>query len=193
MEHPEHCESAILRHMAVKGAANGGGSAKKGRRGRLGANALAGAGSALVTPAPTLPSTGDLRVAIFGSVEPGQVRALIERRAILTKSAVNVFRRSLGLSIEQISKAIDASPRTIERQVRTSATLAVAAGDRAYRLARIADLAAEMLGDVDAARRWIQTPSRYLGGETPLAMIRTEVGTQIVEQSLHAIAYGGVG
>lgn len=179
--------------MAVKDAANGGGSAKTGHGGSLGADAHAGAGSPLVIPAPALPSTSDLRVAIFGSVQPGQVRALIARRAIPTKSVVNVFRRSLGLTIEQISKAIDASPRTIERQVRTSATLAVAAGDRAYRLARIADLAAEMLGDADAARRWMQTPSRYLGGETPLAMIGTEVGTQIVEQSLHAIAYGGVG
>lgn len=61
------------RHMAVKDAANGGGSAKKGRRGRLGAGALAGT-SPLTIPAPALASAGDLRVAIFGSVEPGQVR-----------------------------------------------------------------------------------------------------------------------
>lgn len=109
------------------------------------------------------------------------------------KKAFNVLRRSLELSIDELSRAIDASPRTIERRVKNGAMLDVSEGDRAYRLARVADLAAEMLGDTSVARRWLRTPSRYMGGETPLAMLATEVGTQIVEQSLYAIGYGGIG
>ncbi len=77
--------------------------------------------------------------------------------------------------------------------MKSGAKLDLSQGDRVYRLARIADLAAEMLGDVSIARQWLRTPSRYLSGETPLAMLSTEVGTQIVEQSLYAIGYGGLG
>lgn len=134
-----------------------------------------------------------LRDALFGSTDADAVRRLIEQRKVPAKRAVTVLRRSLELSIDELSRAIDASPRTIERRVKSGAMLDVSEGDRAYRLVRVADLAAEMLGDADVARRWLRTPSRYMGGETPLAMLATEVGTQIVEQSLYAIGYGGIG
>lgn len=134
-----------------------------------------------------------LRDLLFGSTDADAVRRQIERRKVPAKKAFNVLRRSLELSIDELSRAIDASPRTIERRVKNGAMLDVSEGDRAYRLARVADLAAEMLGDTSVARRWLRTPSRYMGGETPLAMLATEVGTQIVEQSLYAIGYGGIG
>jgi putative toxin-antitoxin system antitoxin component (TIGR02293 family) len=56
---------------------------------------------------------------------------------------------------------------------------------------RIADLATELIGDADKAKSWLQTPSTYLGAETPIGMLDTEVGTELVVESLYAIAYGG--
>ena len=39
---------------------------------------------------------------------------------------------------------------------------------------------------------WMRTPNAYLGGETPVRMLDTEVGTDLVAESLSVIAYGGV-
>ena len=56
----------------------------------------------------------------------------------------------------------------------------------------VVDLAAELIGDEAKAKSSLRTPSTYLGGETPAAMLDTEIGTELVVQSLYAIAYGGV-
>jgi putative toxin-antitoxin system antitoxin component (TIGR02293 family) len=78
------------------------------------------------------------------------------------------------------------------RKEQSRARLSVSDGDRAYRLARVADLATEFIGDADHARGWLKTRQRYLGDQTPIAMLDTEIGTDLVVESLYAIAYGGV-
>jgi len=50
-----------------------------------------------------------------------------------------------------------------------------------------------MIGDSEKAERWLRAPHRFLRNKTPLAMIETDAGVRAVEQSLYAIAYGGVG
>jgi putative toxin-antitoxin system antitoxin component (TIGR02293 family) len=61
------------------------------------------------------------------------------------------------------------------------------------RVARISELASIMIGGADKAKRWLRSPSMFLGGQTPLAMIATDDGARLVEQSLYAIGYGSVG
>jgi putative toxin-antitoxin system antitoxin component (TIGR02293 family) len=61
------------------------------------------------------------------------------------------------------------------------------------RVARITKLASHMIGDTDRAKRWLRSPSMFLGGQTPLATIATDGGYRLVEQSLYAIGYGSVG
>ena len=67
----------------------------------------------------------------------------------------------------------------------------------AGRAARLRDVLAEATvafnGDVEKAYRWLQSPVRYLGGETPIKMLETEAETALVRESIGAIAYGGLG
>ena len=63
---------------------------------------------------------------------------------------------------------------------------------RPHRLARVAVLATELIGDERKAKSWLRTPNAFLGGETPISMVDTEIGTDLVVESLYAIAYGGV-
>ncbi len=102
------------------------------------------------------------------------------------------LRKAMSLSVEQITAVIGSSQRTIARKEGGQASLSPTEADRAYRLARIGDLATESIGDRVKAMRWLATPNAYLGNQTPLAMLDTELGTTYVEQSLAAIAYGGV-
>jgi putative toxin-antitoxin system antitoxin component (TIGR02293 family) len=130
---------------------------------------------------------------LFRTTEADSIREQVEGGQVPAKRAIDHFRDSLGLTTVEISFLLDASTRTVERRLNSDGKLTIAEGDRAYRAARITDLATKMLGDSTRAKKWLRTPSRYLGGKTPLAMLATEVGTHLVEQSLYAIGYGSVG
>jgi uncharacterized protein (DUF2384 family) len=58
---------------------------------------------------------------------------------------------------------------------------------------KVRALAIEMIGDRQKAERWLRSRHRFLRNEIPLALIETDAGVRAVEQSLYAIAYGGVG
>jgi len=64
--------------------------------------------------------------------------------------------------------------------------------DRPHRVTQVADLATELIGDERKAKSWLRTPNAYLGGATPVSMLNTEIGTDLVVASLYAIAFGGV-
>jgi putative toxin-antitoxin system antitoxin component (TIGR02293 family) len=126
-----------------------------------------------------------------GGYELGIIRDAIIGRKIRGMQ-FKALRKAMSLSVEQITPVIGSSQRTITRKEGGQAVLSPTEGDRAYRLARIGDLATESIGDGVKAMRWLATPNTYLGNQTPLAMLDTEIGTTYVEQSLAAIAYGGV-
>ena len=62
--------------------------------------------------------------------------------------------------------------------------------DRLVRMAHIAALAQDVLGQREKAGRWLQKPNRVLGGSTPLEHLDTELGARQVEQILGRIAHG---
>jgi len=47
-----------------------------------------------------------------------------------------------------------------------------------------------MIGDQEKAIAWLGTPNRALGGERPLELLDTDLGTRMVEDILGRIAYG---
>ena len=51
-------------------------------------------------------------------------------------------------------------------------------------------MAERVFGDREKAHRWLRKPSRTLAGAVPLALMRTETGAHLVEQTLHLIDYG---
>jgi putative toxin-antitoxin system antitoxin component (TIGR02293 family) len=132
-----------------------------------------------------------LRVQLTGTIETIAVRDMITHSGV-TGGVLRAVRERLGLTILDVSRVLGAGERTVIRKEQQRAPLSVTESDRAYRLARIADLAIEMIGDEARATAWLRTPSTYLGGETPVSMLDTEVGTDLVVESLYAIAHGGV-
>ena len=125
------------------------------------------------------------------SIPPALESAVIERG--LSASVAWRPLESLGLTGAELARVVGISQRTMERKEAKSESLPVAEADRTMRLMRIASEAADALGDVERALAWLRSPSRFLGGKTPLKTIETEAGVALVRQSLGAIAYGGVG
>lgn len=106
-------------------------------------------------------------------------------------AVVEELMRSSGLTLKELSTALDLSPRSLQRR-RSSGRLARYESDRLYRLARIVALAREFLGDHEKAIRWLKRPNRALGGISPVAALDTELGARQVENILGRIAYGGI-
>jgi len=63
--------------------------------------------------------------------------------------------------------------------------------DRAYRLAVILAAAVELFeGDEKAARRWLNTPAKALGGATPVSYLDTEAGADAVRDLIGRLEHG---
>jgi putative toxin-antitoxin system antitoxin component (TIGR02293 family) len=80
--------------------------------------------------------------------------------------------------------------RTFARRLKAGARLSPEETDRAVRLARVTAHAERVFGDRTKAHRWMRKPSPMLDGATPLVLLKTETGAQLVEQTLHRIDYG---
>jgi putative toxin-antitoxin system antitoxin component (TIGR02293 family) len=131
-----------------------------------------------------------VRMLVSGT-DPAQIRDAIVGGSILG-SRLREMRNELRLTVDVMARLLDVAPRTVNRKESSEQPLSVSEGDRAFRIARIADLAIEMIGDRDKAMSWLHKPNTYLGRKTPIEMLDTEIGADLVAESLHAIAFGGV-
>ncbi len=104
-------------------------------------------------------------------------------------AALESVRAKLHLGSREMCEALDLSPRTFSRR-KITRRLRPEESDRLYRMARIAARAAEVLGDTEKAARWLRRPNRALGGEPPLSLVRTDLGSRQVEQLLGRIEHG---
>lgn len=62
--------------------------------------------------------------------------------------------------------------------------------ERTERLARVVAMVETVWDDPAAAKRFLITPHRTLGGRTPLEMAGQELGARQVEEIIAAIVYG---
>jgi putative toxin-antitoxin system antitoxin component (TIGR02293 family) len=132
-----------------------------------------------------------LGVSLLDETDPAKIRAAIVNGQVLG-SGLRRLRTGLQLTVDDMARLLDVAARTINRKEKDSGALSVSEADRAFRVARIADLAIAMIGDREKALSWLRTPNAYLGGQSPIALLDTELGAELVSESLYAIAYGGV-
>jgi putative toxin-antitoxin system antitoxin component (TIGR02293 family) len=80
--------------------------------------------------------------------------------------------------------------RTLARRKLAGQRLSLEETDRAVRLARITAMAERVFGDDAKAHHWLREPSPMLSESTPLMLLTSETGAQVVEEALHRIDYG---
>lgn len=93
-----------------------------------------------------------------------------------------------GLSRQEISIIIH--PRTLKHRRSRREPLSREESERAVRTGRILARAQAVLGDRDAALRWMRAPKRRFKGKSPLEVIATEPGGRLVEEMLIQIDEG---
>ena len=111
-------------------------------------------------------------------------------RAGLPATAVDTLAERLGLSRAKFVQALQLKSSTIERRLSTRQALSPAETDKLYRVEKVLARAAEVLEDEAAATAWIQRDIRSLGGVSPLSLLDTEAGVDLVMDTLARIEYG---
>jgi putative toxin-antitoxin system antitoxin component (TIGR02293 family) len=124
-------------------------------------------------------------------IDPAAAHAAISTQEI-PGTVLLRLRTGAGFSAEEISGVLGVSLRTIGRREHSLDALSTSEADRAFRLARVTHAAADAIGQLDKAVRWLRKPNAALGGAIPLKLIETEPGTELVLGALDRIAYGGV-
>jgi len=118
----------------------------------------------------------------------GSAVALV--RTGLPSSAIDRLRARLGYEDEDaILQIVGLSPRTYQRRKQDKKPLDAVSSDRLYRLAKIETFATEVFQDPETAVDWLKRPNRALG-DTPINLLDTEAGTDMVERVLIRIQHG---
>lgn len=100
------------------------------------------------------------------------------------------FARTSGLSLADLSKALDIPPRTLARR-KVQGALNSEESERLVRLGRLFDQATELFeGDRAAALAWLRRPAKSLGNRTPLLWAKSEIGARAVEDLIGRLEFG---
>lgn len=100
------------------------------------------------------------------------------------------LRRIMDLHSETIAEVLLIPTRTVHRR-KAEGRLRPDESDRLLRLTRLFGRAIELFeGDNVAALEWLRSPSRALGGATPLTMSKTEPGALEVERLIGRLEHG---
>ena len=92
-------------------------------------------------------------------------------------------------SMAEVEDYFDLTFKTIKSKLGKS--LDPGTGERAIRAARVATVAAEVLGSFELARKYMHTKNFALGGATPAELLKTSEGERIVLNELQSQAEGG--
>jgi putative toxin-antitoxin system antitoxin component (TIGR02293 family) len=120
--------------------------------------------------------------------DPLEILRRVERG--LAYSALERFQTSTGLSTSELVEAGVIAQRTLHRR-KEQGRLDPGESDRLLRLSRVFGGALALFeGDAPAARQWLAAPQQGLGGKTPMALLRTDVGSREVEALVDRLEHG---
>jgi putative toxin-antitoxin system antitoxin component (TIGR02293 family) len=107
----------------------------------------------------------------------------------LPYAALGALARRFDIPVRELTAVLNLPERTLARRKREG-RLRAAESDRLLRVARVAALAEEILGDTTKAARWLRRANPALGGKKPLRVLDTDLGASQVETVLHRVEHG---
>jgi len=127
--------------------------------------------------------------AAFGreTVSPLDVNDLIQHG--LPGLALRALKQRFQITHKELARALGVSDKTIERCLK-QATINTTVSDRLYRLARVLELALEVLQGDAQALDWLRSAQFGLAERIPLDLLATDAGAEEVKALLQRIRYG---
>lgn len=107
----------------------------------------------------------------------------------LPKRCASLFAKNLSLNNKEIGQLLDVSPRQMNR-LGDEDLLSAAASGRLIDAAKVFAKTIEVFGDEKRASAWLREELPALGSKTPLSLLDTPEGAEIIMEELLAIEYG---
>ena len=98
--------------------------------------------------------------------------------------------RALGMPTGDFCTALRMRPATQERRIREGRVLPPHESDQLVRTAMVVARAIQVFGDRGKASVWMRQEVIALGGATPLSLLDTGIGADLVVRTLTAIEHG---
>jgi len=102
--------------------------------------------------------------------------------------SVEVLRKE-GLTFTEVHGLV-LPARTLKHRKDRNQPLSPEEADRALRVVKMIALAERIFGNREKSLRWLRRPNKRLEERTPLAMLKSESGAELVRQMLHQIDEG---
>lgn len=124
----------------------------------------------------------------------GEPQQVIERtRKGLPAQTIDFVAALLALSRSALLDIVRIPLSTAERRLRTGESLTAEESDRIIRVAKILRRAVEVFGDEGQGKAWMTDAVSSLGGRSPLSLLDTMEGYDLVANTLGRIEYGVYG
>ena len=107
----------------------------------------------------------------------------------ISSGAVDAVVRVMGIGQSELSRALDIPERTLARR-KKEGVLSPDESGKMVRLAQVIERAVVVFEDDRAAMSWLKCPNAALGGNTPLSLLDTELGSTAVMNTLGRIEHG---
>jgi putative toxin-antitoxin system antitoxin component (TIGR02293 family) len=126
----------------------------------------------------------------FGSNRGSTAELTKQIKSGLKYQELAEFQRHSELPLNWITRILKLPKRTMARR-KKARKLNSEESERLVRLALLFDKATSLFeGDKAAARNWLETPCKDLGGAPPLAIAETELGARAVEDLIGQLEHG---
>ncbi len=107
----------------------------------------------------------------------------------LTKRALLNLAKFLNISTNQMSKLLPVTERTIQRY-KSSEHFSHFVSEQIIQIAEVAARGMEVFGDKEKFLKWLSIPHRTLGNKSPISLLDSRFGTEMVLDELWRIEYG---
>jgi putative toxin-antitoxin system antitoxin component (TIGR02293 family) len=112
------------------------------------------------------------------------------RGGALAADVVAQLAQRVGVSEERLFEELRILKTTIKSRSSKTVALSPAEQDRLYRAEKVMTRAQCVFEDADGAKTWVIGRNRALGGVSPLSLLDTEAGYELVLDTLGRVAYG---
>ena len=107
----------------------------------------------------------------------------------VTKEALLRLADYLSISLHQLAAVLPVTERTIQRYAPKKHFNRVVS-EQILQVAEIAARGSEVFGDRDRFLQWMNTPSRALADKTPLSLLSSKFGAEMITDELGRIEHG---
>ncbi len=130
---------------------------------------------------------------LLAGVEPGRSSSDFDivrlARQGLPKRVLTTLAQKISLTLQELAGIMHMSERTLQRY-EDDALVKTEYAEKAVELARLYTRGEEVFGSLDKFKLWMKTPSHAFKGETPVSLLDTSIGFDLVLRELGRMEHG---